>query len=103
MNLPFPAAASFVLGKEHVVHKAETNPPEYSQLYEAYAHCLVHNMHLIQGTFLLPFFIFTWKSSEKEICSPSVTLKQKNPLGVLVQTSKDYMLSVLLHVWKRVP
>lgn len=27
VNLPFPAAASFVLGKEHVVHKAEINPP----------------------------------------------------------------------------
>lgn len=54
VNLPISAAASFVLGREHVVHKAETNPPEYHQLYTTYASRLVHNAHSEKNnTFLL--------------------------------------------------
>ncbi len=51
VNLPLSAAASFVLGREHVVHKAETNPLEYHQLYTTYALCLVHNMQSKNDTF----------------------------------------------------
>lgn len=54
VNLPIPATASFVLGREHVVHKAETNPPEYHQLYTTYASRLAHNTHSKKNnTFLL--------------------------------------------------
>lgn len=41
VNLQLFAAASFVLGRQHGVHKAETNPLEDHQLYTTYA----SNMH----------------------------------------------------------
>ena len=53
VNLQRSAAASFVLGREHVVHEAETNPLEYHQLYMTYASRFVHNMHPNDDTFLL--------------------------------------------------
>lgn len=52
-DLPISAAASFVLGREHVVHKAETNPLEYHQLYTTYASRLVYNVHPKKRLFLL--------------------------------------------------